>query len=79
MVTRVSNVGGYFSSNNMRSGVEEQTSTPPCDNILSGYLCAVTTVFSQQDGIYGFKYPKRFFEISFRDLTLFSTLFSILI
>jgi hypothetical protein len=50
-----------------------------CDNILSGYLCAVTTVFSQQDGIYGFKFPKRFLEISSRDLTLFSTLFSILI
>jgi hypothetical protein len=50
-----------------------------CDNILSGYLCAVTTVFSQQDGIYGFKFPKRLLEISFRDLTLFSTLFSILI
>ncbi len=50
-----------------------------CDNILSGYLCAVTTVFSQQDGIYGFKFPKRFLEISSRDLTLFSTLLSILI
>jgi hypothetical protein len=43
------------------------------------YLCAVTTVFSQQDGIYGFKFPKRFLEISSRDLTLFSTLLSILI
>jgi len=32
-----------------------------CDNILSGYLCAVTTVFSQQDGIYGFKFLTRFF------------------
>ena len=32
-----------------------------CDNILSGYLCAVTTVFSQQDGIYGFKILTRFF------------------
>jgi hypothetical protein len=32
-----------------------------CDNILSGYLSVVTTVFSQQDGIYGFKFPKRFF------------------
>ena len=41
-----------------------------CDNILSGYLCAVTTVFSQQDGIYGFKFPERFLEISSRDLTL---------
>ena len=29
-----------------------------CDNILSGCLCAVTTVFSQQDRIYGFKFPK---------------------
>ena len=45
-----------------------------CDNILSGYLCAVTTVFSQQDGIYGFKFPERFLEISFRYLTLFSLL-----
>jgi len=50
-----------------------------CDNILSGYLCVVTTVFSQQDGIYGFKFPKRFLEISSRDLTLFSTLSLILI
>ncbi len=32
-----------------------------CDNILSGYLCAVTTVFSQNDGLYGFKFPTRFF------------------
>jgi hypothetical protein len=32
-----------------------------CDNILSGYLCAVTTVFSQQDGLYGFKFLTRFF------------------
>jgi hypothetical protein len=49
-----------------------------CDNILSGYLSVVTTVFSQQDGIYGFKFPKKFLEISGRDLTLFS-LVSILI
>ena len=48
-----------------------------CDNILSGYLCAVTTVFSQQDGNYGFKFLTRFLEISCRDLTLFS-LFSLL-
>ena len=45
-----------------------------CYNILSGYLSVVTTVFSQQDGIYGFKFLKRFLEISSRDLTLFSTL-----
>ena len=34
--------------------------------------------FSQHDEIYGFKFPKRFLEISPRDLTLF-TLYSILI
>jgi hypothetical protein len=44
------------------------------ENILRGYLCAVTTVFSQQDGIYSFKFLKRFLEISSRDLTLFSIL-----
>jgi hypothetical protein len=44
-----------------------------CYNILSGYLSVVTTVFSQQDGIYGFKFPNKFLEISFRYLTLFST------
>jgi hypothetical protein len=49
-----------------------------CDNILSGYLCAVNVVFCQQDGIYGFKFLKRFLENSCRDLTLFSLL-SILI
>jgi hypothetical protein len=32
-----------------------------CDNILSGYLSEVTTVFSQQDGIYCFKFLTRFF------------------
>ena len=31
-----------------------------CDNFLSGFLCAVTTVFSQQDEIYGFKFLKKF-------------------
>jgi hypothetical protein len=45
-----------------------------CDNILSGYLCAVTTApFSHQDEIYGFKFLNWFLEISSReDLTLFS-------
>ena len=45
---------------------------PRCDNILSGYLCAVTTVFSQQDGFYSFKFPKRFLEISSSEISLFS-------
>jgi hypothetical protein len=43
-----------------------------CGNILSGYLCVVTTVFSQQDGIYGFKSPKMFLEISSPEISLFS-------
>jgi hypothetical protein len=51
-------------------------SNKDCDNILSGYLCAVTTVFSQQDGIYGLKFPKRFLEISSQEISLFSQLFS---
>jgi hypothetical protein len=53
-----------------------------CDNILRGYLYVVTTVLSHQDGIYGFKFPKRFLEnsCSCRDLTsLFKTLFSLLL
>ena len=43
-----------------------------CENILSGYLCVVTTVFSQQDGIYGFKFSKTFLEISSSEISLFS-------
>jgi hypothetical protein len=31
-------------------------------------------VFSHQQGIYGFQFPKRFLEISSRDLTLLSIL-----
>ncbi len=42
------------------------------ENILtSGYLCVMTTVFSQQKGISIFKFPKWFSEISCRDLTSF--------
>ena len=43
-----------------------------CDDVLIGYLSSVTTIFSQQDGIYGFKFLTWFLEISCRDLTLFS-------
>jgi hypothetical protein len=42
----------------------------------------VTTVLSHQDGIYGFKFPNRFLEISCscRDLTsFFKALFSLLL
>ena len=48
-----------------------------CDNILNGYLCAVTTVFSQQDGIYGFKFPKRFSELSQEKTSLYSPLLAL--
>jgi hypothetical protein len=40
-----------------------------CENIPTGYLCVVTTVFSQQDGISIFEFPTRFLEIFCRDLT----------
>jgi hypothetical protein len=45
-----------------------------CKNIHSWISPSVDVVFSQQDGMYGFKFPKRFLEISSRDLTLFTTL-----
>jgi len=38
----------------------------------------MTTVFNQQDGMYGFKFLKRFLEISCKDLALL-TLFSLLL
>ncbi len=37
----------------------------------------MTTVLSQQDGIYGFKFPKRFLEISSQEISIFSQLFSL--
>jgi hypothetical protein len=45
-----------------------------CENILHGYLYDGDLVFVILKGIYGFKFPKRFLEISSRDLTLFSVL-----
>jgi hypothetical protein len=45
-----------------------------CDNIHSWIFLSGDSAFSHQYGIYGFKYPKRFLEISSRDLTLFSLL-----
>jgi hypothetical protein len=47
-----------------------------CENIHSWISQSGDLVFSHQQGIYGFKFPKRFLEISSRDLTSF---FSILI
>jgi hypothetical protein len=42
-----------------------------CDNIHLGISLSGDLAFSHQDGIYGFKFPGRFLEISSRDLTLF--------
>ena len=46
----------------------------PCDNILHGYRCVFDLAFSHFDGIYGFKFPSKFLEISCRDLTSFAFL-----
>ena len=45
---------------NARGGGPGRRRRGVCYNILSGYLSVVTTVFSHQGGIYGFKFPKRF-------------------
>jgi hypothetical protein len=42
-----------------------------CDNIHSWISLSGDLVFSHQQGIYGLKFPKRFLEISSRDLTSF--------
>jgi hypothetical protein len=43
-----------------------------CDNIHSWISLSGDLAFSHQHGIYGFKFPKRFLEISSRDLTSLS-------
>ncbi len=43
--------------------------TASCENILCRYLYDGDLVFVILKGIYGFKFPKRFLEISSRDLT----------
>ncbi len=40
-----------------------------CENILCGYVYDGDLVFVILKGIYGLKFPKRFLEISSRDLT----------
>jgi hypothetical protein len=42
-----------------------------CENIVCGYLYVSDLAFVILKGIYGFKFPKRFLEISSRDLTSF--------
>ncbi len=45
-----------------------------CENIRNGYLYVMTQHLLILKRIYGFKFPKRFLEISSRDLTLLSIL-----
>ncbi len=45
-----------------------------CENIRNGYLYGMTQHLLILKGIYGFKFPKRFLEISSRNLTLLSIL-----
>ncbi len=45
-----------------------------CENIHSWISLSGDLVFSHQQGVYGFKFPKRFLEISSRDLTHLSIL-----
>jgi hypothetical protein len=45
-----------------------------CENIRNGFLYVMTQHLLILKGIYGFKFPKRFLEISSRDLTLLSIL-----
>ncbi len=45
-----------------------------CENIHSWISLIGDLVFSHQQGIYGFKFPKKFLEVSSRDLTLLSFL-----
>jgi hypothetical protein len=49
-------------------------SSHSCDNIHSWISLSGDLALSHQDGIYGFNFPKRFLEISSRDLTLLSIL-----
>jgi hypothetical protein len=61
-------LGKYIDDNN------EDSSFSSCDNIHSWISLSGDLAFSHQDGIYGSKFPKRFLEISSRDLTLLSIL-----
>jgi hypothetical protein len=49
--------------------VQKYLMPSPCENILHGYLYGGDLLFVILKGIYGFKFPKRFLEISSRDLT----------
>ncbi len=53
----------------MANGNQGQSKYGCCENILCGYLYDGDLVFVILKGIYGFKFSKRFLEISSRDLT----------
>ncbi len=55
----------------MNKGVHQNAD---CENILRGYLYVSDLAFVILNRMYSFKFPKRFLEISSRDLTLFSIL-----
>ena len=59
----------------MKHGIEKLRGLCYCDNIHSWISLSGDLAFSHQDGIYGFKFPKRFLEISSRDLTSSSSSF----
>jgi hypothetical protein len=63
---------GNHGSDSLQTKKEETD----CENIYSWISLSGDLAFSHQDGIYGCKFPKRFLEISSRDLT---SLFLILI
>jgi hypothetical protein len=52
-----------------RHGNGTASTVAKCENIRNGYLYVMTQHLVILKGIYGFKFPKRFLEISSRDLT----------
>jgi hypothetical protein len=49
-----------------------------CENIPTWISLCLTTVFSQQGGIYVFKFPKRFSEFSWAKISLYWLFFTLL-
>ncbi len=55
----------------IRVDPQNKPSICACENIRNGYLYVMTQHLVILKGIYGFKSPKRFLEITSRDLTSF--------
>jgi len=49
-----------------------------CENISMWISLSGDLAFIHQDGIYGFKFPKRFSELSLAKTSLYSPLFALL-